>query len=152
LAKRPTYGGLPIPYIVAIDRNTGRPMFALNNEMTKLECLRERLCAQCGQPFMGQVCFIGSDEEVELGTFLEPPMHEDCGRYALAICPYLVNPGYVPRKPKVTDPKFVKWPGSPDPPPRPQKMGLVIARNYEVISNGQLVAVRALQVKRVQWF
>ena len=91
--------GYPIPFIVMIDKE-GRPHFTINTGIRVAECFTKKLCGLCGKRHdPGGVWFVGGSRcfTDPNGRFLDPPMHEDCARYALRVCPYLAAPSYPKR-------------------------------------------------------
>lgn len=99
LRKRPRdRRGYPIPWIVLIDR-AKRPHFTINNGERTVECGRKKLCGLCGDKLRGDVAFVGGPVCFlsETGAFSDPPMHAECARYAIRVCPYLAAPSYARR-------------------------------------------------------
>jgi hypothetical protein len=90
--------GFPIPYIVMIDTH-GTPQFTINDVRRTDECRRKRLCAICGKRFDDGMWFVGGSRCFlhEFGAFLDPPVHYECGEYALRICPFLAAAKYSKR-------------------------------------------------------
>lgn len=54
-----------------------------------MEVARRRLCAICGKRLGQQLFWIGGPMCILNRVFGDGHMHEDCARYALAVCPYL---------------------------------------------------------------
>jgi hypothetical protein len=86
LAQRPRQGGLPILYTSHMQ--SGVADFRLNDPVRVYNVLKYHKCAICGQPCDTPVFLVGPHSRAA-GTTPEPPGHEDCTRYALAVCPYL---------------------------------------------------------------
>jgi hypothetical protein len=86
--------GLPIPYIVLRDRS-GSPIFAHNDARRIAECERKRLCSICGKR-LKDLWFVGGSRAFlhEDGVFIDPPVHQECGEYALQVCPFLASPNW----------------------------------------------------------
>lgn len=86
--------GYPIPFIVLRDK-LKQPMFTINDVRRTTECRTRRLCSICGKRldtmwFVGGTrCFIH-----DRGAFIDPPLHYECGEYALQVCPFLAMPSY----------------------------------------------------------
>lgn len=87
--------GYPVPVIVLRDKNK-TPHFTINDHRLSSKVANKKLCSICGDPLKkdiwfigGQVCFTHPN-----GAFLDPPVHHDCGEYALRVCPYLGAPNY----------------------------------------------------------
>jgi len=90
--------GYPVPWIVLRDKR-GAPQFTINDTRRVRECIRKRLCAICGKRLETSVWFVGGSRCFlhEHGAFLDPPLHFECGEYALRVCPFLAAPRYSKR-------------------------------------------------------
>jgi hypothetical protein len=90
--------GYPIPFIVLTDRK-GNPQFTINHGDRLHDCRSKRLCSICGKRIDGLFWFVGGSRCFvhEHGAFVDPPMHRECGSYALQVCPFLAAPGYLKR-------------------------------------------------------
>lgn len=93
LAARPRdpRRGLPVPYVNVITED-GACDYTLVDMGKSLRCARERTCSLCGKPMGGLVAFIGGGECAELGRYLDPPMHPECGAAAMGVCPHMAAP------------------------------------------------------------
>ena len=82
--------GYPVPWIVQLDLDR-RPFFTINDSERVAACGRNKLCGICGRKLERDVWLIGGPGAAfhEHGAYLDPPMHGDCARYALQVCPYL---------------------------------------------------------------
>jgi hypothetical protein len=87
--------GYPIPHGVLIDA-AGEPHFAINNEATRWQVVSEDCCSICGTRNVKARWFVGGSLSAfhEDGAFIDPPMHGECAKYALQVCPYLAAPRY----------------------------------------------------------
>lgn len=91
--------GYPVPFIVLTDR-MGKVHFTVNDGARVVQCKTKNLCGLCGRRHSSEgVWFVGGMRcfTDPMGRFLDPPMHEDCARYALSVCPYLAAPRYSKR-------------------------------------------------------
>ena len=152
LARRPQYRGMPIPYMSPIGAD-GAPKFSVDDERLKFEVITERLCGLCGESLGQWVAFIGEIANQENRVFQQPCMHLDCLQYAAQVCPYIANPGYSVRGMSTTNlsgPTVVLNPERNND-PRPERMLIYITSEYEMVSNGQGIAVRVAPYKRVIW-
>jgi hypothetical protein len=98
IARLPrTKHGLPVPYI-AETHEDGSPNLGMVESAISGICHEENLCSICGERLApaertfitGPSCVFGSDYGCS-----DPPMHEECARYSLRVCPHLVAPGSV---------------------------------------------------------
>lgn len=87
--------GLPIPIIVMRD-NTGKPLFAANDENERQRMFQGDRCHICGWPLPRGRWFVGGHLSAccEHGAFMDGGMHADCAYFALRVCPYLAAPAY----------------------------------------------------------
>jgi len=87
--------GYPIPVGVLRDE-TGRPHFTINDEAKRQHHMRDGICPLCGDKLFRGRWFVGGPRAAfhELGAFIDPPMHAECARYALRVCPFLAAPRY----------------------------------------------------------
>jgi hypothetical protein len=90
--------GYPVPYIVMVDRH-GQAHFSINDIRRVHDVIRKRLCSICGKKLLPQVWFVGGTRCFisTRGAFLDPPVHHECGTYALQVCPFLAAPNYAKR-------------------------------------------------------
>jgi hypothetical protein len=109
IARLPrTKHGLPVPYI-AEQHEDGSPNLGMVESVMSGHCHRESLCSICGERLApaertfitGPSCVFGSDYGCN-----DPPMHEECARYALRVCPHLVAPGSV--SVVITAPRYLR--------------------------------------------
>jgi hypothetical protein len=87
--------GYPIPCMVLIDK-TGLPHFAVNEETERVKVIRNDLCSVCGTKLFRGRWFVGGALSAfhEHGAFFDPPMHSECAKFSLKVCPYLAAPRY----------------------------------------------------------
>ena len=90
--------GLPIPFLVVRDPDGGAH-FTINDESKRQRCLKENLCAICGQPLHRGRWYVGGSLGAfhEHGRYVDPPLHRECTEYGLQVCPYLAAPKYTGR-------------------------------------------------------
>jgi hypothetical protein len=86
----PKWKNFPIPYFVTYTKD-GIPDFKIINEENRRRCANERLCWICGQKIDYWIVFIGGPIAIKHRLFTDGPMHEECARDALEICPFLVG-------------------------------------------------------------
>jgi hypothetical protein len=91
LSRRPRdQRGFVIPFAQFIKAD-GTPDFRVMDERRTALAVRRRLCGLCGEPMRGDVYFIGGPLCVENGFFYDPPLHDECARYAIQTCPHLAR-------------------------------------------------------------
>lgn len=94
LALRPRDGrGYPIPFTVLLDRD-GTPDFRVTDRIKWDQVLDQRLCALCAEPLGRHLAFVGGPLSHESRYFTDPPMHLECARYAVQVCPFLAAPNF----------------------------------------------------------
>ncbi len=87
--------GYPIPANVEVDPD-GTPHFAINPVSVRERLLREDRCSICGGKLLRGRWMVGGPASAfhPNGAYQDPPVHHECGRYALQVCPYLAMPSY----------------------------------------------------------
>lgn len=85
--------GYPMPWVLFRDTQ-GVAHFAINDSTTTYACKTENLCSICGKRMGSDMWFVGGPMSAfhPHGAYLDPPVHHDCGTYALQVCPYLATP------------------------------------------------------------
>lgn len=87
LSHLQVYHGMPVPFVQLVAN--GVPDFRVTDREKMMQCLIGKLCGICGRSLGQIVWFTGGPACVENRLFHDPAMHEDCARYAKAICPFL---------------------------------------------------------------
>lgn len=90
--------GYPVPY-VALKDTDGKAHFTINNERVRQYALKKELCHICGNKLLKRRAMVGGAVSAfhQHGAYIDGPMHLECARYALQVCPFLANPSYVKR-------------------------------------------------------
>lgn len=90
--------GYPIPVNVFIDNN-GKPHFTINDDEKRQVHLRKKQCPICGGALLRGRWTVGGPASafMEEGAYIDPPMHYECYRYAMQVCPYLAVPSFTKR-------------------------------------------------------
>jgi len=86
------YRGYPIFYTVQPDpkpADGARVDFRVLNMAHHMECAIRRTCAICNKRLGSRLFFLGGPMCVQNRVFGDGPVHEECGRYAMRVCPYL---------------------------------------------------------------
>lgn len=89
--------GYPITFTVMRLPN-GDHDFTTSDPFRWREALSKRLCGLCGEKLERKIWFIGGPKCIANRFFFDHPMHEECARYALVVCPYLAMPSYLGAK------------------------------------------------------
>lgn len=90
--------GYPIPFIVWRDTDN-QPHFTINDTEVVLACLTGGRCSICGDKLGTNTWIIGGPKSAfhKYGAYIDPPVHKDCGTFALKTCPYIALPSYTGR-------------------------------------------------------
>lgn len=90
--------GYPIPANVLIDKN-GKPHFTINDDEKRQIHLRKKRCPICDGALLRGRWSVGGPASafMEEGAYIDPPMHHECYRYAMQVCPYLALPSFTKR-------------------------------------------------------
>lgn len=135
--------GYPIPVSVYRDSD-GRPHFTIIDELKRQRVIADDRCPICGGKLTRGRWFVGGPMSAfnNRGAYIDPPMHGECARYALRVCPYLAAPNYDKRIDDKTLPPGDDAPLLLDPtliPERPDYFVAVMATGQKLIMNGGVV-------------
>ena len=91
--------GLPVPFIVLIDQDNNSH-FKVNDSEKTHDCVMHDKCSICGTVMNDDRWMIGGPQSAYhiYGCYIDTPVHYQCGKYALQVCPYLAYSGYVANK------------------------------------------------------
>jgi len=134
--------------ILQADDNDGEPAFAVLDPQRVLRSLCDRLCGICGQALDYWIAFVGGDLSLKNQLF-GVPLHEECARYAMRVCPYLANPHAKHRPVPAGMAVKVNALVSDQ---RPAEMFLVITRRYEPVLVRDEPLARIARPVRVEAF
>lgn len=93
IAALPRHKDLPVPAMVQFDVH-GVPDFKVIDMEKWGVLMHTRGCGICGMKMGARVWFVGGPLSIENQIFTDLPMHEDCAKYALRVCPYLALQRY----------------------------------------------------------
>jgi len=80
--------GYVIPYFVPIV--DGKPEFRYQDAEKRQACLTHKLCSICGKKLLAkQFWFITGPIGLMNKVASDAPMHEECARYSLNVCPHI---------------------------------------------------------------
>lgn len=148
--------GYPIP-VTVLRGNDGKPHFAINDTSKRQEILRENRCPICGKHLNAGFWFVGGPRSAfdPNGAYIDPPIHHQCMRYALQVCPYLAAPNYSKRvdlgtldRKKSPALLFIDNTMLPD---RPALFVGLLARRRQLIRGGEYVTPGRPYVKVEFW-
>lgn len=129
----------------------GKVDFRVLNLEHHVRAAREGMCAICAKPLDYWLWFIGGPMCVENRVFGDGACHEECARYALAVCPYLTNArrDYVHKASDegvyYGDPNVIRQ--------KPQRVVLYVCREAKPVPAGMGKPVhRVGRAKRVEWY
>ena len=90
--------GYPIPANVLVDKN-GKPHFTINDDEKRQVHLRKKRCPICDGALLRGRWSVGGPASAFMadGAYFDPPMHYECYRYAMQVCPYLALPSFSKR-------------------------------------------------------
>lgn len=141
------FNGLPVPYTTFW--KNGVPDFKVTDHKAWVMCLLQCRCGICGDFIKGDLWFIGGPLAIENGIFYDPPMHEECSRYAFSVCPFIVGrKDYA--KLSTALPANMKIDEN-QPTQRPDKMGLLRTRTYSTATVHGNAYFRAIDPISVEW-
>jgi len=92
---------LPVPFTNIITES-GEPDFTTIDAQKTVECALLRLCGVCGKKLSYWIAFLGGPQSAESRAYLDPPMHEECARAAVKLCPFIAMPSMARRKTPLT--------------------------------------------------
>lgn len=91
IAKLPTYKNIPIVFFASIDKH-GIPDFKITDEEKRMRCAKEKLCWICGELLTPPwICFVGGPASCKSGIFSDGPLHDECARDSMELCPWLLG-------------------------------------------------------------
>lgn len=116
--------GYPIPYFVPIVN--GKPEFRYQDSNKREICLKRKFCSVCGNRLLDkQFWFISGPMGLMNRISSDAPMHEECARYSINVCPHLIYFKAERRSEDGGDPNLLRA--------KPSELFLVHADKYEVI-------------------
>jgi len=87
--------GYPIFFIATVLPD-GSPAFTVTDPKKLMRCIKGDLCSLCGTKLHRGRWFVGGPFSAlhHAGSYADPPMHHECMRYAMQVCPYLAAPSW----------------------------------------------------------
>lgn len=147
LADLPRWRNMVVPWITPwLD---GSPRFGVYDEVRRQAAIVTGLCGQCGKPLDYWKAVIADHTDTAKMLLTEPAGHEDCMRYAIAVCPYLARVTYRPRpQPAPTGAVMAPW--SIPETTRAERMFLILCRRYRAVRSGAAVYVAPTGAQTVE--
>lgn len=135
--------GLPIPYANVITAG-GSADFATLDSRCVHDVALQRVCGVCGQELDYWIVFAGGPRCATDRAYVDPPMHHECARAALRLCPYLFRQDMKRRKSTA--------PGAGTPmgftEAKPEAYLLYVTRSYKItITEGGIIFTPAPAVR-----
>jgi hypothetical protein len=138
--------GYPIPYTVAYVE--GKPDFTVVDPKKWARALKFGYCGVCGKPNYGRKWFIGGPACHVNRLFFDHPMHEECARYAMVVCPYLAIPKMGHRK-EIPEGMVEVSAASSE---KPDRFMLARAKSVSSVRYGDDVLLKASPWEHVEWW
>jgi hypothetical protein len=146
-----------VPFVNFVAKD-GTPDLRILDQARVAACVNGWLCAICGMVLDSEVVFMGGEVCEKNLFFADPAMHEECARYAKAVCPFLALQGYHhsrTNEPRKKD-KGTVFAANPLAPPegskRPERMVMVFTRSFcRVVVDGHRL-IKSGQPIRTEWF
>lgn len=87
--------GYPIPFVVYID-DKGKAQFTINDDIKMRHAAVADLCGICGKRLLAARWFVGGPISAfhANGCYNDGPLHHECARFALKVCPFLAGGRY----------------------------------------------------------
>jgi len=102
LRGRPVYNGYVVPFFVSwylpdgskVNERTpnAKPNFPIIDMDRAQICRKRNACWICGKQLGTYRWFVMGPGSAITRTALEPPSHRDCAKYAVRVCPFMLNP------------------------------------------------------------
>lgn len=149
MVDMPVWHGMAVPWITPWLDDT--PRFGVYEEVRRQRAIIAGLCGQCGNPLDYWKAAVADHTDTANMLLTEPVAHEDCMRYAIAVCPYLARATYRPH-PKPAPAGAVMAPWSIPETTRAERMFLIIFRRYRAVREGAAVYVAPAGARTVEEF
>jgi hypothetical protein len=143
--------GYPIPDSAFI-RPDGTPDFTTVDHAKWITAAKFRRCGICGNTMHGRVWFVGGPACEANRLFFDHPMHEECAKYALQVCPFLALPVMHYRKKQEEVIGFIKQPVHSMSDVKPDRFMLGKCHKYDVVQFGPDLLLRASEWEELTWW
>lgn len=133
--------GYPIPYFTPVIN--GVPDFRYQDRKKQTACVEHKLCSICGKKLVrGVFWFISGPLGLANGIHSDAPMHEECARFSINVCPHLAFFKAERRSEHGDDPHQLRT--------KPTELFLVKADKCEFI-HGKYFKFRSIHVERFKY-
>lgn len=154
VARLPHYKGIPIPYTTLIVNE--KPDFRATDTDKIWEVKRDKKCSICGEHLDYYIAFIATENEIKTQFILENPNHEECLRFAFAVCPWLYySKMQYSDIEKILPPEGIAYQeahperfGKRD---RPDKLAIYICRSYKNEIRGRYRGCKVSKPVKIEW-
>jgi hypothetical protein len=151
IAALPQFKGYPIPFTNHVYPD-GTPDFRVLDPEKVKACMERKLCGICGQPLGPKWVFAGGPACRGSRLFSDPAMHEECGKFAYATCPYLLgridhSEEITPKRPDNVK-EFAECPFSSN--KRPDEMFLFYSCGYQIMNAAGHLYAQSTQFLRIR--
>ncbi len=86
-AGRPTVGGLVVPHVSVVA--AGKPVLGAVHQSKAMRCIVDGLCQICGEALGRPLVVIVPASQLADSYSNEAPLHPECARYSVQVCPML---------------------------------------------------------------
>lgn len=128
--------GYVIPYFTPIVN--GVPDFRYQDEKKRQNCFNYNLCSICGKKLIPRIFwFISGPLGLKNKTASDAPMHEECARYSINVCPHMIF--------QKAERRSEGGPHTPEPflmTDKPETLYLIKADKYRLINYGGHTYIR----------
>lgn len=143
--------GFPITF-TSIEVSPGVYDFTTTDPRKWMLVVGSRACGLCGVVMKEDIWFIGGPKCMKFRMFYDPPMHEECARYALVVCPYLAMPKYLGAKTHLV-PEQYRVPIVSSDKEKPDRFGLVTTKGYKpVMFQGDTLILADEWTRPIEWW
>lgn len=149
LSGRSLFRGLPIPFTALVSAE-GVPDFRVTDLGNWQRAVKYKLCGLCGIKLGFIVYFIGGPLCDQNRMFFDPPMHEECARYAFEVCPFLAFSAAAYRTRAGDSELHISRAAAGG--QRPERMGLFKTKSYTTVERQGEVLIQAGPWLDTEWF
>ena len=160
IERLPKYKGFPIPFF-ATTMKDGTPDFKIIHQENRILCAMERRCWVCGEGLEYWITFVGGPVSTKYRTYNDGPMHPECARDSMEICPFLLGQmDYADNfRPDLhEDPQRINFVTGYDRRPEqkknpPERLALLLCRGFKILNKPEIHTwfFKADNPKSIEW-